>query len=589
MQTRLRTFAPDEPLHKRLRSMAEANLNANAMSISASQQSMPQPQMSQRTITVPPMPPGAPRMVLVNPDDDGQDEKYLYGAWKNRLTLALTSSLPNEVDWAFSKLVKLSYTRNFFVGVLPGMLEAMLDHAAPLFNELFIKKTKGVLETCAPDGITNIPAFKDINIFYDAKHYALVERVLQVLHVLRNLSFWPDNAMLFCKNYELQTLLAKGIALPTSTYYVEIKHHSLDILDNIAPYLLLQGPNDYFLAVLHQCIFEDDRGFIMDSTRTLIRFYASETNAKILRQVDYTKVVRRYLQLLLVPDEELVNTVLDWFYEFSSLGVDASSVVTGAVKFNVLKLFIKFLSWQGFQRRSAAPAYGVSGAAKAAPSKTIPSKPAVPTSEAAKPSLQSTDSASFSCCWGQAAADGTACTSLCMTVEGLFEHIQKEHITKGQSHYSCEWKGCKWGKASQAEASDSNVHRVHALKHVLTHLSGLDESRATTPASKPHIVSSGEPFPITSWPASAQSQTYPTSQSQPHLYNPYLQQRNPLANDDDLKGIPLTAMLVLRNLARVPQNKSLFAPFEESLAQKMISDRRFAKGLASVLAEVAKA
>jgi hypothetical protein len=67
-----------------------------------------------------------------NPDEDGKEgeidtflclEKYLQGGWQNRLILALRSNLPNEADWAFNKLIKLSFMHFFFVGYLPGLYD----------------------------------------------------------------------------------------------------------------------------------------------------------------------------------------------------------------------------------------------------------------------------------------------------------------------------------------------------------------------------------------------------------------------------------------------------------------------------------
>ncbi|TPX66839.1 hypothetical protein SpCBS45565_g04167 [Spizellomyces sp. 'palustris'] len=686
---RVRSFAPDEPLHKRLRLMAEANLNAAAVvshqPLQPLQPPTPLPMMISKPVHVPvpaptpapaPHPVSASSLVLVNPDDNGQDEKYLYGAWKNRLTLALTSTLPNEVDWAFTKLVKLSYTKNFYVGIIPGMFEAILDHAAPLFDELVIKKSGGVIETHTVDNPKAIPPISSVSMFYDEGISTLLERVLQVLHVLRNLSFWPDNAMHFGKSYALLTYLAKGIALPTSSYYVQIKHHSLDLLDNLTPYLTLQGPNDFYLACLHQNLFDNDRAVIISCTRTLTRFCSTEANAKILKQVDTTAVVQRFLQLLLVPDEELVNAVLDWFYEYSSLGSDAALRISEAAPFNVLKLFIKFLSWQGFTHKRPVPGVGVGppqsgmvlssvpassagpvGLSKAAGSAnglikepngtslnanqqgnviavngvsssdggilslggatarsadwpasvsaavassapahsltmsgmpypvpgsvpgTFPAHPQMgtlgayaPTTGPLAPSIAgkqepqvttqsvlsqpaaSNPSVPALRCWWGASHSSPGCHVTVQHLQDLFDHLQKEHLVPGQQTYTCEWKGCTW----RGDGDQICKSRPRALKHVVTHLGSNTASQPPTeslPGGHQPSLPSGQP------PSSA---------------------------EDDLNGIPLTAMLVLRNLARVPEHKALFAPFEGGLAQKMVSDRRFAKGLAGVLGELAK-
>ena len=56
-------------------------------------------------------------------------------------------------------------------------------------------------------------------------------------------------------------------------------------------------------------------------------------------------------------------------------------------------------------------------------------------------------------------------------------------------------------------------------------------------------------------------------------------------HQDELKGIPLTALLVLRNMARNPGNHGLFVPFEEELGC-LLTSARFGKTAASVFAEL---
>jgi hypothetical protein len=54
---------------------------------------------------------------------------------------------------------------------------------------------------------------------------------------------------------------------------------------------------------------------------------------------------------------------------------------------------------------------------------------------------------------------------------------------------------------------------------------------------------------------------------------------------DDLKGIPLCALLVIRNIAKHPQNHQYFAPFEKDLAT-MLTNQKFNRTVAAVLAEL---
>ncbi|KAJ1531242.1 hypothetical protein HK096_007428 [Nowakowskiella sp. JEL0078] len=61
---------------------------------------------------------------------------------QNRLQLALLSSLPNEISWALTKLVKLSYDQNtippkipnYYIGTIPGLFETLVSLAEEIYS-----------------------------------------------------------------------------------------------------------------------------------------------------------------------------------------------------------------------------------------------------------------------------------------------------------------------------------------------------------------------------------------------------------------------------------------------------------------------
>jgi hypothetical protein len=57
--------------------------------------------------------------------------------------------------------------------------------------------------------------------------------------------------------------------------------------------------------------------------------------------------------------------------------------------------------------------------------------------------------------------------------------------------------------------------------------------------------------------------------------------------DEELKGIQLTSLLVIRNLARHSQNLDLFAVYEKDLAG-LLTSNRYAKTVSMVFAEIGK-
>ena len=63
-------------------------------------------------------------------------------------------------------------------------------------------------------------------------------------------------------------------------------------------------------------------------------------------------IIQRLVQLLLVPDEHIVNSIMEFFYLFTRGSIDAGQRLVTCVRFNVVNLFVKFLYWKGLNESS---------------------------------------------------------------------------------------------------------------------------------------------------------------------------------------------------------------------------------------------
>lgn len=90
---------------------------------------------------------------------------------------------------------------------------------------------------------------------------------------------------------------------------MEVTQHALDIFENLAHHILLRGPADFFLAALKRHVYDTDRARIITSVKCLSRLTMVEKNERVMSSID-TALLQRMLQLLLVPDEEIVVVVL---------------------------------------------------------------------------------------------------------------------------------------------------------------------------------------------------------------------------------------------------------------------------------------
>jgi hypothetical protein len=267
------------------------------------------------------------------------------GGWLNRLALALFSQLPNEVDWAFNKLISLSYKNNFYIGYIPQLPQILLDILNSFFSNLTLNTSPNAFETTAGK---DVPPMEIITMFNTEKIALQVERVLQCLHIIRNLTFMHENAVAFSKDSQLLHVLAKSMALPSVSIYIEIKHHALDIFENCSRIMPLRGPTDFYLACLKKIVFQNDKDLIVSSLKCLNKLATNEVNEPIIHRIE-TPFLQRLLQLLLCPDEDIANQALEFLYLFSNAPDSCSRFIVyncrliSCVRFNVLMLLFKFV------------------------------------------------------------------------------------------------------------------------------------------------------------------------------------------------------------------------------------------------------
>ncbi|CAO3659437.1 unnamed protein product [Umbelopsis ramanniana] len=309
-------------------------------------------------------------------------------SFRTRITLALKSRLPNEVDWAFNNLVRLSFASdNFSFGYMPQLLESLISFAEPFFHKYVFLPTgsdasatnvtqlededgqlNGVTamegvehenETAMAPSTTQDENFEysspsdptlsqhaasetDDHLFNSKEYQESLERVLQVLHILRNASFLESNMRIISQNRELPSMLIKGLAFSGRAQYIELSRHCLDILENIAPCIILKSRVDPYLVSLSRLIFTNDKALILGATKALTRVAVTEVNEKIFAIPDLD-LLKRMIEFLFVNDEELLAATLEYLYQHTSLHSDLATELLNLYPGNIIGLLVGFL------------------------------------------------------------------------------------------------------------------------------------------------------------------------------------------------------------------------------------------------------
>ncbi|KAK3828618.1 MAG: hypothetical protein J3Q66DRAFT_323117 [Benniella sp.] len=509
---------------------------------------------------------------------------YIEGGHQNRILLALKSELPNEIDWAFSRLISLSFEWNeFSLNMIPGLLDELLGFAQPFFEWW------STLDIKCNDELRD----EDILSFNESHS---MERVLQVFHILRNLSFLDHNTIILTEHPGFRAMLQQGLSMPPSTHLNELRIYCLDTLECLSIHITLRSKFDIYLRELHRLLQTNDKAMILGCLRALTRLAANENNEKILCEID-PEIIERISQLLLVQDEELIGATLDYLYQFSSFHGDAAVQIAKNFPGNIVSVLVQFLSWGS--PKSIPPPVMVDPAQqilhepyralhwlqsnfesnpmtyiyeselfKLYQTKFINHGPMlrsadlVTVSRVGFPKMETTfvqegegmqpvqvirgiakkPWVDFSGAEDRILCRWTECQAVLPTEAELFKHAVQEHIAPTMGVYTCQWLSCR---RFQTPTHD----RQKVIKHLKTHF-------PLTPSVKPF---SNRPR----W-----FDMRPTVLEAPNR---------------ELAGIPLTAVFVLRNLSRQKRNQKLFLPYEESLARIMGEFPRMAAFIVDIL------
>ncbi|KAF9359284.1 Chromatin structure-remodeling complex protein rsc9 [Mortierella sp. AD094] len=553
------------------------------------QQMQPQQPIPQQPIPQP-MPPAAqtaPSAAVAPPalrPSNFLEGYYVDGGHQNRILLSLKSDLPNEIDWAFSRLISLSYEWNeFSLNMIPGLLNELLSFAQPFFDWWTSLETREHEELMDED-LLNISDTHNM------------ERILQVFHILRNLSFLEHNTVILTEHSVFRKMLQQGLSMPPSTQLNELRVYCLDTLECLSIHITLRSKFDVYLRELHRLLQTNDKAMILGSLRALTRLAANEHNEKILSDID-PEIIDRISQLLLVQDEELIGATLDYLYQFSSFHGDAAVQIAKNFPGNIVSALVQFLSW-GSPKSLPAPV-------TVDPAQQILHEPYralhwlqsnfesnpqayIYESELFKlyqtkflqhgPMLRSADLVTvsrvgfpkmetnyvqeaegmppiqvikgiakkhwvdFSGADDRVICRWIGCQAVVSTEAELFKHAVQEHIPPTMGLYTCQWLSCR-------RFTTPTHDRQTVVKHLKTHF-------PLTPSVKPF---SNRPR----W-----------FDMRPNVLE---------VPNRELAGIPLTAVFVLRNLSRQKRNQKLFLPYEESLARIMGEFPRMAAFIVDIL------
>lgn len=269
------------------------------------------------------------------------------GTFHNKLFLALTSALPNEVDWALNTFLQMTfYCEEFVLSEAMILLEALFEVCEPWCK----------MHVYAAEKIIPLTVY-DTSAYYTHPERttlsaANLQRAIQVFGICQNLCLNEKNVTILVRSSKFMEILYKGL---TSTLVI-IRNCALSLLESIAPFYALRAESDVRKEPLYmscvQAVFSDDYHVVLTSLRFLTSLTNIEQNERILfgdphfvadvQSIDdynfsdlpgYVKeLVQRLGQLLYSGDQPLIYESLEYLYAITKLGDFMTARVVQALK-----------------------------------------------------------------------------------------------------------------------------------------------------------------------------------------------------------------------------------------------------------------
>ncbi|KAI8077744.1 uncharacterized protein BX664DRAFT_367263 [Halteromyces radiatus] len=288
---------------------------------------------------------GSATNTVIRPKDEARHTAtaHIDEEFRSRILLALQSSLPNEVDWVFNTLIKFSFaSENFCLDFMPTLVDHLVTFVEPFFNKYVQPDVNNRKKNDDDDDDLGYMLHR---VFCSKEDLEIFERTLQVFHIIRNFSFLDNNIRHLAHHDTLRHYLMTGITLSPSSQFAELTRQCLDILENIAPQVIVHSPDDPYLVAMSYLLLSNDRALILGAIRSLTRVAVTEVNERVLC-IPKVDLMERLFQLLLVDDEELVAATLEYFYQYTSLRGDFGTQLVKTYPGNLMGLLTGFLSYK---------------------------------------------------------------------------------------------------------------------------------------------------------------------------------------------------------------------------------------------------
>ena len=251
---------------------------------------------------------------------------------------ALRCGIPKEVDFALHHLVKISHERgdryrfDAFPGLADGLVEKLLEVGSLFYDvkwEICYSRDIDKNDVNQLDGLYGTSDILDRIVrlekldFYDGFVHADFSHAMRNVNeaglVVRNMVLLEENAKSLSDHLPIKDWLVIALNLPRKECLIELKNYALEIAEQLTKYWSLAPPDPLYTTLL-MCLGDNwqDRGLSLAALRALSHISMNLEEPNRLPAVPM-KTLELLLDWLLLDDEELVGTILDFLYQYTAI------------------------------------------------------------------------------------------------------------------------------------------------------------------------------------------------------------------------------------------------------------------------------
>lgn len=274
---------------------------------------------------------------------------------------ALRSNIPAEQAFALNHLVKISYERgdkykfDSFPGLAEGLVEKALQVGSLFYHVNWVVSWDPTIDSSDIDTLDGNNGTQDIlerihnliekdmpDVLQTEAYADELVLVTEAVLTVRNMVTLPENAHNMSDFYPLKDLICIILHLPHKDSLIELKHLTLDIAEQLTPFMALESDDPLYKTLLAQMASED-RGTILTALRALGRISMNLEATNKLGNVPGL-VLQRIASWLLLNDDELIDACLDFLYQYTAVVPNVDNLIRSLTPENLVDHLTRLLA-----------------------------------------------------------------------------------------------------------------------------------------------------------------------------------------------------------------------------------------------------